>query len=400
MIPSVAEFARLASVTSKERAGFEATQVTEAAGLKIEAAVRRFGARFISVEYHAYQSPWTELEETLSGQIEFIGDELCGLSLHCEGQVTWVYDPSTNTAIRKIGSQLFEPLPGLATLGELAFLETLTQDFLLRDMGEQQVDQQAVRQVVVKPKQAFRSQLLSSMTFPIRKATIDFDMETLFPLNISFVPSSGSPVASIVGTDAAIRISYKDVRVLESTDSAKPFAPPADAHVFQESRVSIQDLPASVPFPMPLHPLSDHGFETGEWPVLLTIDTENERAYAAAHFSAASDSSEEGAQPARLALSLGNYMSRNMARRRTTFSEMGKPSSQDSLPVKLLDRSGLWEQQLPGIDAQHAPIEAFFEKDGVFWFLSATGIAIDAMEELVHDLFEAHAAEASQSDAP
>ena len=90
MIPSVAEFARLAIVTSNERAGFEATQVTEAAGLKIEAAVRRFGARFISVEYHAYQSPWTELEETLSGQIEFIGDELCGLSLHCEGQVTWV----------------------------------------------------------------------------------------------------------------------------------------------------------------------------------------------------------------------------------------------------------------------------------------------------------------------
>jgi len=386
---SVAEFARLASAASKERVGFEATQVTEGNGLRIEAAVRRHGSRSIHIEYKAYQSSWSELEETLSGQVEFVGDELCGFVLHCEGQVTWIYDPSTDTAIRKDGSQLFEPIPGLATLGELAFLDTLTQDFLLRDMGEERIDERVVRRIALKPKQDYRSQLLSAMTFPIRKATIDFDTETLFPLSISLVPSSGSPAASIVGTDSTIRIMYKDVRLMESPDAMNPFAPPADAHIFEESRVSVQDLADSVPFSMPLLSLSDHGFETGKWPALLTIDAESERAHATVHLSAANDSSEDDSPSPRLTLCVGNYVSRNMARRRTSFSEIGKSHSKELLPVKVLDRSELWEQRLPGIDTQHAPVEAFFEKDGVFWFLSATNTGLDSMEALAGDLFEA-----------
>ena len=386
---SVAEFARLASAASKERVGFEATQVTESNGLRIEAAVRKHGSHSIHIEYQVYQSAWTDLEETLSGQVEFVGDELCGFVLRCEGQVTWVYDPSANTAIRKPGYRLFEPIPGLTTLGELAFLDTLTQDFLLRDMGEERSDEHLVRRIALKPKQDYRSQLLSAMTFPIRKATIDFDAETLFPLSISLVPSSGSPAASIVGTDAPIRITYKDVRLLESSDSVNPFAPPADAHIFEESRVSVQDLADSVSFSMPLLPLTDRGFEAGEWLALLTLDAESQRAYATVHLSATGDSSEDDRTSPQLTLYVGNYVSRNMARRRTTFSEIGKPHSKESLPVKVLDRSELWEQRLPGIDRQHAPIEAFFEKDGVFWFLSATNTGLDSIEALAADLFEA-----------
>ena len=389
MTISVAEFARLASAASKEHAGFEVTQVVEFAGLRIEAVVRRAGFRSTHVEYKTYQSPWIELEETLSGQIEFIGDELCGFSLHCEGQATWVNDPSTNTAIRKIGLQLFEPIPGLTTLGELSFLDTLTQDFLLRDLEEQNVDDHVIRRISLKPKQPYRSHLLSVVSFPIRKATIDFNAETLFPETISFVPSPGSPAGSIAGPDATIRISYKNVRVLENAKPANPFAPPADARIFEESRLSIQDLLDSVPFPVPLLSLFDRGFEAGDKPVLLTIDSETERAYATIHFSAASDSTDEGSSTPRLTLCIGNYTSRNMARRRTTFSEIGTPSSQDSLPVTLLDRSELWEERLPGIDTQHAPVEAFFEKDGVFWFLSGTRMELDSIEELARDLFEA-----------
>ena len=386
---SVAEFARLASAASKGRVGFEATQVTDSNGLRIEASVRRHGSRSIHIEYQVYQSSWTELEEALSGHVEFIGDELCDLVLHCEGQVTWVYDPSANTAIRKAGCHLFEPIPGLATLGELGFLDTLTQDFLLRDMGEEQVDDHVVQRIALKPKQNYRSHLLSAITFPVRKATIDFDTETLFPVAISLVPSSGSPAASIVGTDATIRIAYKDVRLLESSDSASPFTPPADAHNFEESRVPVQDLADSLPFSMPLLPLNDHGFETREWPALLTLDTEGQRAYATVHLSATGDSSEDDSPSRQLTLYVGNYVSRNMARRRTAFSENGQPHSTESLPVKVLDRSELWKQRLPGIETQHAPVEAFFEKNGVFWFLSATNIGLDSIEALATDLFEA-----------
>ena len=388
MTPSVAEFARLVSAASAVRAGFEATQVIESGRLRIEAVVRCPGLRSIHVEYKTYQNPWTDLEESLSGQAEFIGDDLCGFSFHCEGQITWIYDPSTNVALRKLGTQLFEPIPGLATLGELSFLDTLTQDFLLRDMGDESFNERQVRRISLKPKQSYRSQLLSAVSFPIRKATIDFDTETLFPLRISFVPSSGSPAASIVGPNATIQISYKDVRILETTQSALPFAPPPDTRMFKESRVSVDDLANLLPFPAPLAVLSHHGFEEADGSVLVSIDAENERAYATAQFSAANASSRDDAPSPRLALTLGNYISRNMARRRTTFSEMGKPSSQDSLPLKLLDRSEQWEQLLPGVDTQHAPVEAFFEKDGVFWFLAGTGMDLDSIESLARDLYE------------
>jgi len=389
MIPSVAEFARLVSSASTARAGFEATQVIESGGLRIEAAIRRTNPRSIHVEYKTYQSPWNELEEALSGHVEYIGDEICGLGFHGDGQAMWVYDPSTDTAIRKLGIQLFEPIPGLTTLGELSFLDTLTQDFLLRDMGDELFDERPVRRVILKPKQAYRSQLLSAVSFPIRKATIDFDTETLFPLRISFVPSSGSPAASIVGSDATIRISYKDVRLIETAEPVSPFEPPADTRIFEESRTTVEDFAMLLPFPAPLAPLSDHGFETAKGSVLLSIDAENKRAYATAQFSATSASSEEDAPSPRLTLTLGNYISRNMARRRATLSEMGKPPTQDALPMKLLDRRELWEQRLPGIDTQYAPVEAFFEKDGVFWFLSGTGMDLDAIETLARDLLNA-----------
>jgi hypothetical protein len=386
MIPSVAEFARSASIASKGRAGFEATQVTESDSLRIEAVIRRVGLRSIHVEYKSYQSPWTELEEVLSGQVEFIGAELCGFTLHCDGHVTWVHDASTNVAIRKLGSQLFEPIPGLATLGELSFLDTLTQDYLLRDLAEERIDDRVIRRIALKPKQPYRSQLLSAVAFPIRRATIDFDTETLFPVGISFVPSPDSAAASFVGPEATVRISYKDVRILEDAQSLNSFAPPMDARVFEESRVSIQEFADLAPFSISLSPLLDHGFEVASGSALLSIDPKSDRAYAIAQLSAADDSAGTEASSPHLTITIGNYVSRNMARRRATFSESGTPPSQEPLPLKLVDRSKLWEQRLPGIDTEHAPVEAFFEKEDVFWFLSGTGMDPASMEMLARDL--------------
>ncbi|MCK5828501.1 hypothetical protein KAH43_08275, partial [Candidatus Bipolaricaulota bacterium] len=153
MTLSVAAFANLASSASRSRAGFEASQVIETGGLRIEAHVRRRDLRNIQIEYKTYQSPWADLQEALAGQVEFVGEELCGLTINCEGTHTWVIDLTSNTVLRKPGCQLFEPIPGLVTLGELSFLNTLTQDFLLRDLGEQTVDSRTVRRIGLKPKQ-------------------------------------------------------------------------------------------------------------------------------------------------------------------------------------------------------------------------------------------------------
>ncbi|MCK5245722.1 hypothetical protein KAR02_02415, partial [Candidatus Bipolaricaulota bacterium] len=295
MTSSVAAFAHLASSASRTRAGFESTQVIESGGLRVESFIRRSDPRLIHVEYKAYQSPWAELQEALSGQVELVGEELCGLTLDCEGQNTWVVDPSTNTAILKKGSQLFEPIPGLATLGELSFLDSLTQDFLLRDLGEETIDDRVVRRIGLKPKQAYRSQLLSAVVFPIRNATIDFDTETYFPVNISFVPSSESPAASIVGPNAMIRVSYKDVQLLETDSASHSFSPPADAKVFEEKAISADDLAEQLPFPVSSELLIKHGFDPTDGMALVSRDAEQNRIYATVQYVSAESLSEEDA---------------------------------------------------------------------------------------------------------
>ena len=101
MTSSVAAFAHLASSASRARARFESTQVIESGGLRVESFIRRSDPRLIHVEYKAYQSPWAELQEALSGQVELVGEELCGLTLDYDGQNTWVVDSSANTATRR-----------------------------------------------------------------------------------------------------------------------------------------------------------------------------------------------------------------------------------------------------------------------------------------------------------
>ncbi|MBE0635705.1 hypothetical protein IH601_06900 [Candidatus Bipolaricaulota bacterium] len=389
MIPSVSAFVHSVSAASAARFGFSATQAIQSGPLKVEAFIRQCGHRFTRVEYSVYQNPWFELEEALSGQVEFTGDELCGLMLHRQGRTTWLHDPTRNVVIHKLGSSMVEPIPGLATLGELSFLHTLAQDFLLRDFGEREVDDQPARRIGLKPKQTYCSHLLSTTTFPIRHATIDFHTETLFPLSISFFPSPASPAASIVGPNTSIRVSYKDVRVLTSADCEHDFVSPPDARVFEEVEVRLQDLPERLPFAARLSGLSDHGFSVSESTVMLSIDADNKRAYATAAFSPSQPSEDTDAVETRLTVAFGNYVSCNMARRRAIFSERGVPATDETCPVTLLDRSALWEERFAGIDIKFAPVEAFFEKESVFWFLSGTGMGLDSIETIAAALFEA-----------
>lgn len=398
MTVSVAAFANLASSTFRSRLGFEASQVIETPGLRIEAHVRRRDLRTLEIEYKTYQSSWIDLQEALTGQVEFVGTELCGLAIHYEGAHTWIADPASDAVLRKPGCHVFEPIPGLASLGELSFLGTLTQDFLLRDLGEQASDSRTVRRIAIKPKQVYRSQLLNSISFPIRKATIDFDVETYFPLAISFTPSNESPAASIIGPNATIRITYKDVSIFETPTQMPSYSPPADAKVFEETAIGGDDLAKQLPYSISEDLLAKHGFDAAAGMAVFSRDTTHDRSYATIQFPSVSTSSPEETAPPdadspqadrlapRLTLIVGNYVSRLMARRRATFSESGHPASDESLPIKLLDRKKLWEERFPGIDSQFAPVEAFFEREGIFWFLSGTGMDLNAMETIAKDL--------------
>jgi hypothetical protein len=384
MTDSVVELARSIENRFGEQTSFEATQTIEGPGLRVQASVRRRGLGFLTVNFTAYESPWLDLEEILHGRVEYVASELEDLQLHAEPRFTWVVDPGTRTLIRKPGRYLFEPIPGLSMLGEVAFLGTLTHDFLLRDLGDETLNGRAIRRLALKPKQPYRSHLLSIITYPVRRVTLDLDAETLFPARISFRPTAGSPAASIVGSDASLSVTYENVKILDTKDRPLPYEPPADARVLEESHVSVDELESTLPFPLSLGPIVDRGFRSEGRSATLTLDTNHKRGFALASFSNAEDDKSD----IHLTLCVGNYVSRNMARLRATLSDTGHLASSES-PIRLLDRRSLWEKALPGVDTERAPVEAFFEHDGTFWFLNVTGRDLDWMTGLASELLAA-----------
>lgn len=392
MIPSIQSFARAVHRAHIERKGFSATQTITSGQLRIDAEIRQVGHRSTALQFNTYQNPWTDLEEALSGHVEYTGDELCSVAIHREGSKTWVVDPAMSTATRKLGSHLYEPIPGVSALGELSFLARLTQDFLLRDLGEHAHGDGKIRRVSLKPKQAYQVNLLSTVTFPVRSVTIDFDTQTYFPHSISLLPSTGSPASSIVGPQTSIVVSYSDVKIAENGTTDGAYEPQADMHIFEESMVAVQDLEDHLPFDVPLHVISEQGFSANAPAFRVTLDSKKERSYLTMHFSPVQPSSDDETERPRLSVTCGNFMSRNMARRRITLSEQGTQADDEVATLSLLDRGTLWEARFPGVDTQQAPVEVSFEKAGVFWFLHGTNIELESLKALALAIFNADGA--------
>jgi len=383
---SVGDFIRSLRARSRRWNGFHAVQTIETTALKVEATIRYFGgSNAISADYTVYENPWAELEESLTGQIEFVGSELCGLHLDCRGASTWVHDPSRAIAVKKIGRHLFEPIPGVAALGEIGFLETMARDFLVRDLGEVSRDDRRVRRLALKPKHPVRLHLFSSEHFPIRRAHVEVDLETLFPVHISVMPSDDAPVASLLGPNAEIRVSYRDVTVHDSDDPPPVYDPPADARQFEERPLTAEDIDGVLPVSIDLHSLASHGFDPARATGIATISTDSGRGFLVVAVPSAGTAAPEDGRSPHIGIAVGNYTSHNMARRRATFSEHGTAGTEDA-EVLLLDRAPLWSERVPGVDSRHAPVEAFFVVEDTLWFLTAGGVDVARMEAVAHDL--------------
>ena len=241
MVSSISDFARSVVAAHRELAGFTGTEKIRGSGFEIEARVRCAKPERLAVEYSAYDDPIAGLDEALTAAWEFTGEELIGMTIAYNGRTTWIYDPRTNLAIRKPWRAVFEPLPGIDAIGEIGFLEWLTRGFLLRDAGEDTVGGRKVRLVGLKPKRPYRSQLLTSVSFPIRRASVAFDLETYFPLRIAFYPARGSALYPLLGADGAITIEYTDVRLEPPDPAGFEFTPPEGTHVFLEEPVDKND---------------------------------------------------------------------------------------------------------------------------------------------------------------
>ncbi len=386
MSTHLVSFAQTVQSTWKRCAGFHGVQTVQAGDIEVKASIRCIGSRSLQVEYHNIQTPWAEVESTLSSLLELTSEELLELSFHHDGYDTWLFDASTQVVLRKAGRQLFEPIPGTALLGDLAFLERLTHDYLLRDLGESTCEHRSTRRIGLKPKVPYRVGLLSTTTFPLLKASVEFDTQTMFPVSISWTPAPDAPAAQVLGPGVPVQISYREVELLDDLGSLHRYTPPSGARVFEESSVRLDDLVSAAPFPLSLASLQHRGVSAREGDVQLSLDRDHGRAFVVAHLKLESDASEQD-KPSQLDLCVGNYVSRRMARWRASLSEKGQDDPTGS-GLRLYDRRPLWEERLPGVDPRMAPVEAFFQHDDVFWFLSGTGLSLNELESLAVSLRE------------
>ena len=375
-------FARTIVEAYRNLSGFEATETVEAEPIHVVARIAFHRPDNLAVEYQTYVNPLLELEERLTGNTEYTANELVGLSLHFDGQRTWLYDASTDVCVVKKSRALFEPLPDLPVLGEIEYLRDLPHDYLLRALGSETIDGRDARVLSLKPKHAHRTHAFKMVAFLARKASVAFDEETLFPVRSSFSPSPSSRAHQLLGPNGCVTIRYSDVRL--TPDAAPPFAPPEGTRVFREEWLAIDELAARLPFAISVDPLREAGYTAIDGQALFAEDAEHNRAYCAATFMRRGEG--EGGQAEYVSLRAGNFLSRNMARRRVTIAEVGEELAIDNQTVRFLDRRQLWEEHASGIDPSQAPRELSWESDGVFWFLTGVDTERSVLTQLGSDL--------------
>jgi outer membrane lipoprotein-sorting protein len=387
---SIPLFARSVVEACQKLSGFEATETVEAGPIHV---VARIGSRRpdgLAVEYQTYVNPLLELEEHLTGDAEYTADELVGLSLHFDGQRTWLYDASTDVCVVKVSRSLFEPLPELPVLGEIEYLRDLPHDYLLRDLGSETIDGRDARVLSLKPKHLHRTHAFKMVVFLARKASVAFDVETLFPIRSTFSPAPSSHSHQLLGPNGRVTIRYSGVRL--TPDASPPFAPPEGTRVFHEEWVAIDKLAARLPFPLSLDPFHEAEYTAIDGHALLAEDAEHDRAYCAATFVHRGESEDEPTEY--VTLRAGNYLNRNMARRRVLTAEVGEELTIDGRVARFLDRRQLWEEHASGIDPTQAPRELSWERDGVFWFLTGVNTERSALTQLGSNLMDGSAPQA------
>ncbi|UCF09567.1 MAG: hypothetical protein JSW65_05760 [Candidatus Bipolaricaulota bacterium] len=380
-------FTRDAVASFAQIDGFEARQSITAHDMLLEATIRVGRQQRIAIQYESFRDSIATLEDTLTGAPEFVDEDFSALSLTFDGEHTWVHDRKRDVVLRKAGRVVYSPMRGASAVGELGFLRTLTQDFLLRDLGEVTIHGAPARTVGLRPKAHLRSLLLKEEYFPVRSASVAFDLATGFPVRVELRPAADSPLALVAPSSEPITIEYRNVKLGEPPEERFRFAPPADARVFVEEAVTAASLTERLPFPLPLAPLEAAGFSAAP-EALLASDESHGRVYARVVFRR--DPTAEGQHRPRLTLRVGNYLSANMGRRRALLSEQGSPADIPADRPRLLVRS---EQMAEGKELPWGAtlIELGWESRETFWFLFAEALGESELTALGRAIADAAA---------
>ena len=230
-------------------------------------------------------------------------------------------------------SDLIRPL----RMAENSFLEVLLTRFRLRRRGE-------------------GTELL-----------VAFDEETHFPRRIRFHPDASTLLSTLVGSDP-VTVEYADVRLRAPESESFSFTPSDDVRVFRESSVPAEDLAAALPFEFSIDTLFARGYRSTGSGATLVVDAPGERSYG----SLVLVRTDEDARRA-LTLRFGNYLSRNMGRRRAALAERGEPVEIGSCEGRLLDRGAEWAQEVPA-EGERELVEVSWTEGDRFFFLLGDGV--------------------------
>ncbi len=369
---SISEFAHAAMEACEELEGFTATETISAGPIKAEGRIRYRRPGKITLEYRTYEDPLAEFEEKLAGS-ELIPSELLGMQIVHDGRGTWLHDVKRNVAINKLGRRLYSPLRLPDGIAEIDMMCHLVRDFLLRDDGQEEVNGKKVRKIGLKPKAQERMSLFKDEIFPLKRAVISIDPETLFPMRILFYPSQRSPLYYIAGPSTPITIEYKDVLFAVPNEDLFSFTPSEETRVFNEEEMIVTDLADKLPFELSLEQITQRGYVPRDNRVLITANEERDRAYAFLSFEKKGTDSK---QTSGISLRVGNYLSPDMNRRRALLADNGEEIDLGETKGRIIDRGSLLKDEIPE-SVRRSLLEIGWQDGDVHWFLLGEGIDRD-----------------------
>ena len=249
----------------------------------------------------------------------------------------------------------------------------LTRDFLLRDEGEEEINGEKTRKIGLKPKTTERMSLFKNEMFPLKRAVLSINLDTLFPMRILFYPSQRSPLYYIAGPSTVITIEYRDMLFAVPDDDLFSFTPSKEMHVFREEEFGKKDLVHKLPFALPLDKITKRGFQLYDNRALVTADEDHERAYAFLSFE---KKQEDSKQATGISLRVGNYLSPDMNRRRALLADNGKEIDLEGMKGKIIDRSALLGDEIPE-SVRRSLFEIGWQQDDVHYFLLGEGVEKD-----------------------
>jgi len=235
-----------------------------------------------------------------------------------------------------------------------------------------------VRRLDLKPRALHRSHLVKNVRFAVQRARVSFDVATRFPARMEMTLDPGAFAVPLIPPSAEVRIEYSDVRLAAPPASAFGAPSGTDARLFAERDTRAGGDGDGLPFELPLGPMFERGYRLNGGRPIAIVDEPGERAYCTciAHRG-------DGADGAAVTLRVGNYLSRNMNRRRAWIAENGEPISIGDLRGRRIDRNERWPEGIPR--SERPLIELAWEREGIHAFLLGDGVAETDLIEIAQD---------------